>query len=123
MQQPAINYEGSSLGRAVVLGANVTCLEILASQRRFHFWNICDHDGNTPLMLAVMMDDMKMVEILARCPRVDLDFVCASGKYVEDFARYSNKCAVKQFMYKSPGRRTGQRYLLFCGPLLLSSGG
>ena len=97
MQQPTIVYDGSngsSLGRAAVLGASVTCLEILASQRRFNFWNICDHNGNTPIMLAVKMDNIKMVEILARCSKVDLDFVCASGKYVEDFARYSNKCSV-----------------------------
>ena len=97
MQHPTIDYDGSNgaaLGRAAVLGANVTCLAILASQRSFHFWNICDHNGNTPIMLAVIMDNMKMVEILARCSRVDLDFVCASGKYVEDFARYSNKCCV-----------------------------
>ena len=83
--------DGATLGHAAVLGDDGTgkrsCVEKFAALKNFDGWNICDSDGNTPIMLALMMDRIKMVEILANCPRVNLDFVYDSGKYLEDVAR------------------------------------
>ena len=83
--------DGATLGHAAVLGDDGAgkriCVEKFAALKNFDGWNICDSDGNTPIMLALMMDRIKMVEILANCPRVNLGFVYDSGKYLEDVAR------------------------------------
>ena len=83
--------DGATLGHAAVLGDDGTgkrsCVEKFAALKNFDGWNICDSDGNTPIMLALLMDRIKMVEILANCPRVNLGFVYDSGKYLEDVAR------------------------------------
>ena len=86
-----ITEDGATLGHAAVLGDDGAgkriCVEKFAALKNFDGWNVCDSDGNTPIMLALMMDRIKMVEILANCPRVNLDFVYDSGKYLEDVAR------------------------------------
>ena len=83
--------DGATLGHAAVLGDDGAgkriCVEKFAALKNFDGWNVSDSDGNTPIMLALMMDRIKMVEILANCPRVNLDFVYDSGKYLEDVAR------------------------------------
>ena len=81
MQQPNIDYTvqtemGDTLGHAAVTGGSVECVEKLIAQERFHSWNVPDGplmgQGDTPIMLALKLCNTEIVEILIRCPQVDL---------------------------------------------------
>ena len=47
-------------------------METLAAQERCDCWNIQNSDGDTPISVAVAWSKTEMVQILLRCPRVDL---------------------------------------------------
>ena len=53
-------------------GGDVKCVETLATQERCDCWNVPDSDGYIPIMWALKEGKIDMVEILLRCPRVDL---------------------------------------------------
>ena len=76
VQQPGIDYNfiyhGETLAQAAVVGGNVKCVEILAAQERCDCWNVPDSWGDTPIMDALMRGKREILEILLRCPRVDL---------------------------------------------------
>ena len=77
VRQPNINYNvktehGITLAHAAVRGGNVKSVETLAAQERCDSWNVPDSDGDTPIMMALKEGKTKLVEILLRCPRVDL---------------------------------------------------
>ena len=77
IQQPNLNYNvktltGETLGHAAAKGGDVKCLETLASQESFDSWNVPDNRGDTPVMKALKEGKTEIVEILLRCPRVDL---------------------------------------------------
>ena len=77
VKQPNIDYnvkteDGETLAQVAVRGGDVKCVETLAAQERFDCWNVPDSEGDTPLMLAISEDNYGVVEILLRCPRVDL---------------------------------------------------
>ena len=48
--------DGATLGHAAVFGeeraGKINCLKSLAAQQKFSGWNICDNEGNTPIMLG-----------------------------------------------------------------------
>ena len=48
------------------------CVETLAALERYDCWNVPDSDGDTPIMTALKRGNIEIVEILLRCPRVDL---------------------------------------------------
>ena len=54
------------------------CVETLAAQERFDGWNVPDRRGDSPIMNAVEEGKTELVEILLRCPRVDLN--CREGE-------------------------------------------
>ena len=77
VQQPNIDYnikteDGETLGHAAVRGGDVKCVETLAAQETFDCWNVPDNRGDTPIMKALKEGKTEIVEILVRCPRVDL---------------------------------------------------
>ena len=66
---------------------NVKCMEILAAQEKFDYWNVADYYGNIPIMNVLKRGDTKTVMILTSIPRVDLNVVDIDGHHVEDVAR------------------------------------
>ena len=78
VQQPNIDYNvktdvNETLAQAAVLGGNAKCVETLAAQERCECWNVSDINGYTPIIRALREGKTEMVEILLRCPRVDLN--------------------------------------------------
>ena len=47
-------------------------VETLAAEEQFDCWNVPDSNGDTPIMWALKSGFKEIVEILVRCPRVDL---------------------------------------------------
>jgi len=101
MQQPNVDYNvktedgetlaipgvcrgngGETLGHVAVWGGDVKCVETLAAQETFDCWNVPDKKGNTPIMMALYMNKTNIVEILLRCPRVDLSSMDEEGWYL-----------------------------------------
>jgi len=84
VQQPNNDYSvktvyGETLAHAAVRwGGNrsagdVKCVETLAAQESFDCWNAQDGRGDTPIMMALKSNSSReIVEVLLRCPRVDL---------------------------------------------------
>lgn len=63
------------------------CVETLAGQKSFDSWNVPDCNGDTPIMTALMRNEQwnsETVEILLRCPRVDLDVVAVDKKHLDE---------------------------------------
>ena len=88
VQQPNIDYNvktagGITLGRLAVQGENVKFLETLAALEKCQCWNVPDRRGDTPIMIALKRNMTEIVEILLRCPRVDLDAV--SLEEIDDY--------------------------------------
>ena len=77
VQQPNIDYNvktehGITLGHAAVSGFDVELVETLNAAESFDSWNVPDGEGETPIMGALRWNKIEMVEILLKCPRVDL---------------------------------------------------
>ena len=77
VKQPNIDFNvksqwGETLAWVAVTRGSVQCVETLATQERCHCWNVPDRRGDTPIMKALKLDCTEIVEILLRCPRVDL---------------------------------------------------
>ena len=78
VHQPNIDYNvktvtGATLAEAAVRGGNVKSVKTLTAQERFDCWNVPDSDGDTPIMWALKYGIAEIVDILLRCPRVDLN--------------------------------------------------
>ena len=89
VQQPNIDYNvktegGETLGHAAVRGGDEKCVETLAAQERFDCWNVPYCWGDSPIIMALKGNMTEIVEILLRCPRVDLDVVDAKKKHLEE---------------------------------------
>ena len=89
MKQPNIDYNvkterGVTLAQAAVSIGDVKCVETLAAQETFDCWNVPDYRGDIPIMEAMRYGEKKLVEILLRCPRVDLDLVDNDGNHLEE---------------------------------------
>ena len=54
-------------------------METLAAQENCQCWNVPDSDGNTPVLKALKENKMDMLQILLKCPRVDLSCRDAEG--------------------------------------------
>ena len=85
VQQPNIDYNvkteaGETPTWAAVIRGNVRCVETLSAQEACNCWNVLDEDGDTPIMIAANDDNIDLVKILARCPRVDLNLADSDGK-------------------------------------------
>ena len=79
VQEPNINFnvrneDGETLAQTAVWNGDVKCVEILAAQESFDCWNVPDSEGDTPIMWALKWRKSAIVEILLRCPRVDLNY-------------------------------------------------
>ena len=55
--------------------ARVGFMKMLARQKKYNNWNVVNNFGDTPIMKAVKLNQPEIVEILLKCPRVDLDAV------------------------------------------------
>ena len=87
VRQPNIDYNvktkaGETLAQSAVRKIPVAqsavrknyaqIVETLAAQESFDCWNVPDRYGDTPIMKALKNGRTELVEILLRCPRVDL---------------------------------------------------
>ena len=77
LEQPNIDYNvktegGNTLAQLVVHIRNVRWVETFAAEEQCHCWNVPASNGDTPIMWALKQDITEIVEILLRCPRVDL---------------------------------------------------
>ena len=77
LQQSNIDYsveseDGISLAQIAVTKGDMKCVETVAAQESFNCWNVPDMRGDTPIMWALKVGKTEIVEILLRCPRVDL---------------------------------------------------
>ena len=89
VKQPNIDFNvqtdnGETLASAAVMGKEVKFLQSLAALESFDSWDVPNEYGDTPIMDAVKDGNLEIVEILLRCPRVDLDVVDADEKYLEE---------------------------------------
>ena len=80
VQQPNIDYNAKTdwdetLGHAAVLGGDGKCVETLAAQEKFDCWNVPDSERNIPILMALQDGKTKIVQILANCPRINLNLV------------------------------------------------
>ena len=81
VKQPNIDWnyridfddDGDTLAHAALMGGDEKCVETLAALEIFDCWNLPNKDGDTPVMGAVKRNWTEIVEILLRCPRVDLN--------------------------------------------------
>ena len=67
--------DGDTLGHTAIRRGVAEHVETLAAQERCDCWNIPDKNGDTPVMTALKWGRRgrtEIVEILLRCPRVDL---------------------------------------------------
>ena len=76
-QQPNIDYnvkteDGETLAQVAVRRGNVKCVETLAALEQCDCWNVPYKNGDTPVMMAQKLGKTEVLEILVRCPRVDL---------------------------------------------------
>ena len=60
------------MAQVAVRGGDVECVETLAALEECDCWNVPDYDEDTPVMWALKENNSKILEILVRCPRVDL---------------------------------------------------
>ena len=100
--QPNIDYNlqsgcGHTLAQAAVWSGDLKCVETLAAQERVHCWNVPNRRGNTPIMWALKVDQTEIVEILLRCPRVDLSCRDNKGWSLVFRAIQRNKLGEKMF--------------------------
>ena len=78
VQQPKIDhnikvgFEEETLGHATVRGGNEKCVETLAAQESFKFWNVPNRWGDTPVMMALKEGKTEILKVLLKCPRVNL---------------------------------------------------
>ena len=76
-QQPNIDYNvktegGDTLAQVAVRRGDVKCVETLAGLEKCDCWNVPYNNGDTPVMMALQRCLTEILEILVRCPRVDL---------------------------------------------------
>ena len=78
-QQPNIDYnfkteDGETLAQVAVDGSGgyVKCVKTLAALEKCDCWDVPDKNGDTPVMKALKENKTEILEILVRCPRVDL---------------------------------------------------
>ena len=78
-------------------------METLAAQEKFQNWNIPDSDGNTPVLKALKnFEEMDILEILLKCPRVDLNTKDKNGDSLIMVALKTGKIdVVKQLLQHS----------------------
>merc|ERR1712150_109844 len=79
VQQPKIDYNvktkfggGETLAQIALSRGHARFVETLAAQERCDCWNVPDWRGDTPIMWAFKRKETEILEILLRCPRVDL---------------------------------------------------
>ena len=84
VQQPNIDYNvkttlgrGETVAHIAVTRGHARFVETLAALERCDCWNVPDHRGDTPIMWAFKAAETEalkteILEILLRCPRVDL---------------------------------------------------
>ena len=76
VKQPGMDYSvkteaGLTLAHVAVM-KSIKSVEILAAQEKFKCWNVPDKKGDTAVMKALKMNKGFVVDMLIRCPRVDL---------------------------------------------------
>ena len=93
---------GDTLAMAAIWGGDVKCVEILTQQERCVCWNVPDTFGDTPMMKALRYYETELVEILARCPRVDLNMENEDGDSPIMFAVKEGRTGCFEILARSP---------------------
>ena len=104
VQQPNIDYNvktevGETLAQVAVTKGDVKFVETLAAQERYVCWNVPNIVGETPIMKALNYGKTEIVEILLRCPRVDLSCRDWEGWSLVFRAIQMNKLGEKIYKY------------------------
>ena len=71
--------DGATVGMAAVIGGNMDCVRTLAQMEYFHFWNISNNLGVTPVLEAIMTGKRNIFKSLIDCPRVDINLQDKDG--------------------------------------------
>ena len=70
---------GKTLAQKAVKKDDVKCVEILAAQEKCECWNVPNSDGDTPVLMALKTNKMDVLQILLKCPQVDLNLKDKNG--------------------------------------------
>ena len=73
-------------------------VETLAAQEKCQCWNVPDSDGDTPVFKALKEDKMDILQILLKCPRVDLKIRDRNNCSLEKNVRFVFLLLIKFFM-------------------------
>ena len=110
VKQPNLDYniktnDGQTLAQAAVNVSRgyANIVENLAAQEKFQNWNIPDSDGNTPVLKALKnFEEMDILEILLKCPRVDLNTKDKNGDSLIMVALKTGKIDVVKQLLQHP---------------------
>ena len=94
--------DGDTLGHTAIRRGVREHVETLAAQERCDCWNVPDRWGETPIMLAARKDAIKIVEILLRCPRVDLNCRNMIGETPIMWAMSEGKTEIVEILLRCP---------------------
>ena len=106
-KQPNIDYDfktykddgkSKTLAQTAVWIGNVKCVETLAAQEKFQCWNVPDTDGDTPVLMALKTNKMDILQILLKCPRVDLNMKDKNGDSLNMLALKTEKIDVVKLL-------------------------
>ena len=82
-----------NMSPVAVTPARVGFMQMLARQKKYNNWNVVNKFGDSAIMKAVKLNQSEIVEILLKCPRVDLDPVVRhrSGTVKSNF-NFTGRC-------------------------------
>ena len=88
--------------RAVING-NVKSVETLAAQEKCLCWNVPDNNnGDTPVLMALKENKMDILQILLKCPRVDLNLKDEDGDSLIMVALKTKEIDMVKLLLKHP---------------------
>ena len=107
-KQPNLDYniksnDGDTLAQVAVRRADVKLVETLAAQEKFHYWNVPDKAGDTPVLKALKENKMDILQMLLNCPRVDLTLNDDNGDSLIMVALKTGRIDVVKLLLQHPG--------------------
>ena len=88
--------------QVAVSRGEVKYVETLAATEKCQSWNIPDTDGDTPVLMALKTNKMDILQILLKCPRVDLNIKDGSGDSLIMVALKTDKIDVVKLLLQHP---------------------
>lgn len=107
VKQPNIDYnvkdlEGGTLAQVAVTKGGIRCAETLAAQEKCQCWNVPDRDGDTPVLKALKTNQVDILKILLKCPRVDLNMKDKNGDSLIMVALKEDKTEIAEIIMRCP---------------------